>query len=124
MKRVIGIACFGAVLVWCVLGPKPWKVLAQADAGYTKIGSSVTTTYTDSTVADGLTYSYEVTAFNAAGESTPTPMGNGTIPATGTHTATVTWTAGSGGSPAAGYNVYRETVSVPNQPGAGSVTVN
>ncbi len=87
----------------------------------TKIGSSVTVSFTDSTSVNGTTYYYQVTAVNAAGESTPSTRSSGATPtvplavpaapasvnATDAATqVTVSWTAVSG---ATSYKVYRST---------------
>ena len=86
-----------------------------------KVGSSSATTYLDATASNGTTYSYAVTADNAAGEgqaSTPSSGVTPTVPLTvparptgvnavaGTARVTVTWTAAAGST---SYNIYRST---------------
>ena len=87
----------------------------------TKIGASATTSYTDTTVVNGTTYYYEVTAANAAGEGPVSAQSTGvtpvmpiTVPApptgvnavAGSGQVTVTWTAATGST---SYNIYRST---------------
>jgi len=79
-------------------------------------------TYTDSAVANGLTYFYEVSAVNAVGEgpksteASATPATTPTMPrslaaAASPNEVTLTWAApvSDGGSPITGYKVYRAT---------------
>jgi fibronectin type 3 domain-containing protein len=97
-----------------------YRSTSQGSQG-TLIGSSAGTSYTDSTVANGATYSYVVTAVNAAGESpasaqsapaTPAvalslpsaPTGVGATAANGQ--VTLTWNAAA---TATSYQVYRST---------------
>jgi hypothetical protein len=89
-------------------------VKAQGSAGFTKIASVTTgTAYTDSTCPDGATCLYEVTAANAVGESAPDGPVTAVIPATGTHTVALSWSAGTGGGTPTSYNVYQEQGTVP-----------
>jgi hypothetical protein len=108
---------------------------AQASAGFTKIGTATTTTFSDSgTLGCPLqsTCYYQVTSVDANGfESSPAACaatqlcvsGNtaaAIMPSSGTHSVTVNWVA----SPTTGvtYNVYRHTGPLP---GSGvSTTVN
>lgn len=103
----------------------PWhQVLGQAGSGYAKIGVVAfgTNSYTDATVADGSVYMYQVTAENVAGESVPLTIGPAKIPATGTHSATLTW--GQSQSGADNYYIYRFLVLPPSPPTSGAVVVN
>jgi len=96
---------------------------AQAPSGFTKIATVTTgTSYTDNTCPDGATCLYAVTAFNSVGESAASNAVSATIPATGTHTASLSWTPGTGGGTPTGYNVYQEVGTVP--PVALKVVVN
>ena len=87
----------------------------------TKIGTSTTTSYVDSTAVNGSTYYYQVTATSAAGEGTATTQSAGVTPAIpvtvptvptgltanpGDAQVTLGWTAVAGAS---SYNVYRST---------------
>ena len=90
---------------------------------YTQLAAPTSTGYTDSSVTNGTTYYYVVSATNSIGESansaqvsaTPSATG-GVSPAAPTNLAatagnavvTLTWTASTG---ATGYNVKRATVS-------------
>ena len=113
MQRVKGIVLMLAVILALLFWPQ-FHVGAQSTAGYTKIASVTTgTSYTDSTCPDGATCVYEVTAYNTAGESLPAGPVGAQIPATGTHTVALTWTAGGGGGTPAGYNVYQQKSPVP-----------
>jgi hypothetical protein len=92
---------------------------------YTQIGAPTSTSYTDTSLTNGTTYYYVVSALNSAGASanstqvsaTPTaPVGPVSIPATpsglaatsGNAQASLTWTASSG---ATSYHVKRATTS-------------
>lgn len=124
--RIVGAALFvGLLLFWSGLWRLP-RIFAAADPGFTKVGTVAfgTNAFTDTTVVDGTTYSYEVTAQNAAGESGPSNVVTGSVPATGTHTASLSWTPGTGGGTPTTYNVYRVTVAPPNQPAALQLTIN
>lgn len=96
---------------------------AQAPAGYTKIASVTTTSYTDTTgLTSGEVNNYCVTATNAAGESAPSNIVTATTPSNlNPHSNALSWTAPATGSAATGYNVYRLLVTVPNAPSGLSV---
>ena len=83
-----------------------------------------TNTFTDSTIVDGQTYTYQVTSANSAGESTPATSSAASVPATGTHTATITWTPPTTGGAPTSYNVYRFLVQTPGAVGSVGVTIN
>jgi len=104
-----------------VTGASSYNVYRSTTPGTqgTKVGTSTTTSYVDSTVANGSTYYYQVTASSAAGEGTATAQSAGVTPAipvtvpavpTGLTTnpgdaqVTLGWTAVAGAS---SYNVYR-----------------
>jgi hypothetical protein len=124
MKRSwIGIACFALVLLLLSLGSIR-ALYAQATAGFTKINTAPVTTasFTTGTLTDGVAYNFEVTGVNSAGvESTASNIATAIVPATGTHTATITWTPGAND---ATFNVYDQQVAAANPPGAVSVTIN
>jgi fibronectin type 3 domain-containing protein len=83
-----------------------------------KLGAPTSATYTDSTVTNGVTYYYEVTAVNAGGESSASTQKSAMpqVPAPGAPTGltatagnaqvALAWTSVSG---ATGYNLYRST---------------
>jgi fibronectin type 3 domain-containing protein len=91
--------------------------------------AKTTTSYTDTTVTNGTTYSYVVTATNALGtsgpsnEATTTPQGSTTITPPGAPTGLtattpaglirLTWAAptNTGGAPITSYRVYRGTTA-------------
>lgn len=93
----------------------------------TKVGSSSTTSYSDTGLTDGTTYSYTVTAYDAAGnqsaQSSPavnaTPVDT-TAPSTptglqatpGDTTVALTWTASTDNVGVTGYDVYRNGTKV------------
>lgn len=84
-------------------------LIGAQTAGFVSIGSvaaGVTSFVDSSNCKDGLTCDYEVTAFNAVGESGPSNIVALTFPATGTHTATISWTPATTGGAPAGYNIY------------------
>ena len=123
-----GWSLFTILMVYCVVG------FAQAPAGYIKMVSTSTNTFTDTSVGAGQVFNYVVTATNAAGESLPTMSVMAIIPSVvstscGTgipHCVTLNWTApptDANHFVATGYNVYRELVTVPNPPGALSEVV-
>jgi chitodextrinase len=89
-----------------------------------KVGSSTATSFTDTGLVQGATHSYQVTAFDAAGnESAKSTAVNGTVPdttppivptglaaqATAYNAVKLTWnaTTDTGGSGLAGYRIYR-----------------
>ena len=92
-------------------------VHAQGSPGFVKIATGVSgVTFVDSSCPSAGTCAYEVTTVNAVGiESVPdpntTPLVECVIPASGTHTCTLKWTA-SVTAPPITYNVYQAS-SVP-----------
>jgi len=92
--------------------------------GFANIGSTAANvlTFVDSTNCKPSTScSYEVTAFNTAGESQPSNIVNVTWSATNTKT-TLTWLAPTSGGTPTGYNVY--FLAAPGAPSSLSGTVN
>ena len=109
-----------------------WTASSGGATGYTiyrngtQIGTSTTTTYTDSTVSPSTTYQYTVDAYNGAGthSAQSSPALSVTTPAAGppsvptglsapTDTASsvgLSWTASSGG--ATGYTIYRNGTQI------------
>jgi fibronectin type 3 domain-containing protein len=85
------------------------------------------TSYTDNGLVPGLTYYYQVTALNSAGEGSRSversavPTASATVPGAptlnsatgGTNTVTLSWSAptNSGGAAISGYRIYRSTAS-------------
>jgi hypothetical protein len=83
------------------------RVMAQADYGFTLLASGVmATTYTDGTCADATACFYEVTAVLGGVESSASNTAVAIIPASGTHTVTLSWTVPASGPTPTGYNVY------------------
>jgi len=111
-------------LSWsAAVGASSYNIYRSTTAGAqgTKLGSSSTATYSDTTAANGISYSYEVTAVNAAGESPASTQSPAVTPAVpvivpaaptgvnataGNGQVTVSWTAAAG---ATSYNIYRST---------------
>jgi len=106
-----------------VAGASSYNIYRSTSAGSrgAKVGASSSTTYTDTTVANGTTYYYTVTADNSAGEGPPSSQSVGATPSvpfvtptapTGVNTiagnaqVVVTWAAVS---TATSYNIYRST---------------
>jgi fibronectin type 3 domain-containing protein len=106
-----------------VTGARSYTVYRSTTPGSqgAKIGSSSTTTFSDTTVANGTAYFYAVTADNAAGEGPASVQSRGatpTVPAVapaaptgvngtaGNGQVTVRWTSVAG---ATSYDVYRST---------------
>ena len=96
--------------------------LLPAASSFTPLAQVAATasTYTDSAPVDGSTYTYIVTEYAPAcpatplcGESTFTAQFTVTIPATGTHTVSLSWTP-SGQSGVTGQNVYRFATPAPD----------
>jgi len=89
----------------------------------TPIASGITTTtFTDSAVTDGVTYYYTVAAVSTTTglySSCPTPVA-APIPATGTHSVTLNWTAST--TSGVTYAVFR--ASPPNPPTGLTETTN
>jgi len=97
-----------------------YRSTSQGSQG-TKVGSSSTAAYTDTTAINGTSYYYSIAAVNAAGEGSISAQSSAVMPAApvvvpaapagfsataGDARATVTWTAISG---ATSYNIYRST---------------
>ncbi len=99
-----------------------YNVLRSTTSGgpYTQTGAPATTSYVDTSVTNGTTYYYVVTAVNTAGQSgdsnqasaTPTATApaapTGLTASAGTGQVSLSWNTSSG---AASYNVLRGTVS-------------
>jgi hypothetical protein len=83
------------------------------------VSGLTTTTYIDTTVVDNVTYYYTVAAFNA-NESTCSNVATAFVPATGTHTVTLNWTAST--TSGVTYAVFRAVPPAP--PTSLTVTVN
>jgi hypothetical protein len=69
------------------------------------ISGLTTTSYIDTTVTDGTVYGYVVTAVDMAGSTCSNVIANATIPSTGTHTVTLSWTAST--TVGVTYSVFR-----------------
>lgn len=126
-SKLAGRILAAGLLVFLVVGVRPWRIFAQADSGYTLVGTVSTTSFTDSSVVNGKTYQYEVTAFNLGGESGPLKGNVVSIPSSGTHSTTSSWNASvvdAQHAAATGYKVYRTEITIPNPPGAVSTVVN
>jgi len=103
-------------------GATSYNVLRSTTSGgpYTQTGTSTTTSYVDTTVTNGTTYYYAVTAVNSAGQSGNSNQASATpkaavpgAPAGLTATAgsaqvSLSWSASSG---ATSYNIMRATAS-------------
>lgn len=104
-------------------GATSYNVKRATDSGgpYTQIASGTSTSYTDSSVTNGTTYYYVVSALNAGGESANSAAASATpqspnLPAApanlaatpGNAQASLTWSASTG---ATGYNLKRATSS-------------
>lgn len=92
------------------------------------VASTANLNYTDTGLTDGVTYTYQVTAVNGAGESaksspaSATPFAAATVPdaptslhgTPSTTSVALAWTApaNNGGSAITGYNIYRNSVKV------------
>lgn len=112
---------------------------AQAGGAFALVGTATARTYLDTTVSNGVTYAYRVTATNAVGESAPSPSVSAvpskpvpvppsaptSVATTGTDTSvTVTWAAPSnpGSHPVSGYQVYKAATSTGTPVLIGSTT--
>jgi hypothetical protein len=120
------------VLSFVLLVLKVTPASGQASNGYTKIAATNGLSYIDTSVTPGAVYDYQVTAYNAAGESTAVTTSPAVIPSiVGTHSVTIAWigsavcsatvTTACGGTPT-GYNVYRVQFVIPYPPGSASAT--
>lgn len=72
-----------------LLGAVPASFAASTATKIATVAAT-TTTFTDATVVDGVTYVYYVTAVD--GESLPSNTSYATIPAAGSHSVVLTWT--------------------------------
>jgi fibronectin type 3 domain-containing protein len=114
-----------ASLTWTASsGATSYKVKRGTSNGgpYTQVGTPAAAAYSDTSLTNGTTYYYVVSAMNATGESSnsaqtsATPVAPATVPATptglaavsGNATVALTWTASSG---ATSYKVKRGTSS-------------
>ncbi|MFL6603458.1 MAG: fibronectin type III domain-containing protein [Steroidobacteraceae bacterium] len=110
-----------------VAGVTSYNIYRSTSPGQqgTKVGASSTLSYVDSTALNGVTYYYEVTADNVAGEGPVSAQSTGVTPAmpitvpapatgvnavAGNGQVTVTWTAATGST---SYNIYRSTSQGP-----------
>ena len=99
-------------------GATSYNVLrsSTSGSGYAQIGTSNTTSYPDSTAANGSTYYYVVEAVNSAGTSGNSTQASATALAAptglgataGNGSVSLSWTGSTG---ATGYNVYRSTTN-------------
>jgi hypothetical protein len=137
-RSLIGVALFTLLLIVVLFYP-PFRSHAQAPAGFTKIttiASGQTTTYTDTSASLSTTYAYVVTATNGALESVPSIVVYASLPATAPTTAnpacggalihcvSLNWVAATSGTPATGFNVYRQVATSPNPPGGLTAVTN
>lgn len=105
----------------CLILAVSISAVAQPPAGFTKIGTSASTSYTDSTCPDGAKCYYYVTAVNSSGEeSAVSNEAAGAIPTTGAHTVSLNWTAST--TTGVTYNVYQQIG--PFAPSGLTATVN
>lgn len=96
---------------------------AQATAGFSKIGTSSTTNFNDTTCPNQSTCYYQVTAVDSIlAESSPANCGTSSLclggnqvvavmPSSGVHTVALTWTAST--SSGVTYNIYRHIGPLP-----------
>jgi hypothetical protein len=98
------------------------QAACPSTAGATQLTTGLTTTtYTDSSIADGASYDYMVEAVNSfGGFSCSNVVLNAVIPATGTHTVALTWNAST--TSGVTYAVFR--AQTPANPTSLTVTVN
>ena len=116
MKKLIAI-CF---LLGSMLAVAQSQPTCTAGAIQIVSGLSVTV-YTDTTVVNGQTYSYTVIASDPFGVSACSNIAGGNvIPATGTHSVALSWTAST--TNGVTYAVFRATPPTP--PSALTSTVN
>jgi len=100
-----------------VLNADEYYIYRSSSSGWDKIGSSFTTSYTDTGLSANTTYTYNVAAHNNGGEgpssasvtvtttlATPTV----TVGTVTSNSVTISWTSVTG---ATGYNVYRSLTS-------------
>jgi hypothetical protein len=86
LALVVGALCF-----WPSI---PQHAQGTAVPGATVIATGITgTTFTDTTCPDGVTCTYYISAVDQFGESLDKTPATAAIPATGTHTVTLKWTA-------------------------------
>lgn len=123
-RKYVGLGLFVLLMAVLLFYRSP-IIQAQAPSGFTKIVSVTGTTYTDTSVTAGQVNQYTVTSTDTAGESGPSNIITATTPnTTGQHSNALTWTAPTSGETPTGYNVYRMTVTVPNQPTGLAVVSN
>lgn len=125
--KCVGTLFFLAAVLVCALGYRVDRLYAQATSGFTKINTAPVTgtTFTTGTLTDGTIYEFEVLSVDLAGRESPASnIATAVIPSTLTHTATLNWKPDAGNVGVITFNVYQRIVTIPNPPGAVSVTVN
>jgi len=115
IKRIpwlLALAC-----VFCLFVPQfgshaQTTIAAPPGNGWVQLTSGLTaTTYTDTTCVDGTTCYYAVESVDQFGVGLDTSYVTGAIPATGTHTVTLTWTAST--TAGATYTVFQGPPPLP-----------
>lgn len=106
MKKVfIGLLFLILPAISAAQGPAP--------AGFTKLATGISaTSFTDTSCPDGTTCYYYVTAVDSIGaESVLSNEAQGSVPSTGTHSVSLTWTASA--TTGVTYNVYQHVGPLP-----------
>jgi hypothetical protein len=109
-----------ALLLWTLLWIAP-AIQAQAPItnalNSTGVDTACTTScsYTDSTVVDGVTYTYFIEAYDTTNTypAAVSPSVNAVIPTTGTHSVTLNWTPGSSNAGASNITYYVFRIEAP-----------
>lgn len=120
MKKLFALAILALLMAGFAQAQTATCTADTTSAGPAIATGLTTTTYNDATVVDGAEYGYIVTAVTPWGYACSNQVLDVVIPATGTHSVTLTWVA----STTAGvtYSVFRAVP--PNAPSTLSTTVN
>jgi hypothetical protein len=111
MKKLLLLLCL-LLAVTTISNAQTAACTAAVTSAGTPLATGLTTlTYTDTTVVDGQSYDYMVTAVDPFGYACSNITTNAAIPSTGTHTVVLTWVAST--TSGVTYSVFRAQTPTP-----------